>query len=112
MAKKSSSDDFKNIMSSLETGDRKPVYLLMGEESYYIDKIYDYIATNTLSEEERDFNQIIMYGSEVTAQQVMDQARRYPMMAEKQVVIVREAQGMKDLEQLERYMDMLMRERK
>lgn len=105
MAKKSSSDEFKNIMTDLEKGNRKPVYLLMGEESYYIDKIYDYIATNTLSEEERDFNQIVMYGSEVTAQQVMDQARRYPMMAEKQVVIVREAQGMKDLEQLERYMD-------
>ena len=105
MAKKSSSEEFKNIMTHLKTGERKPVYLLMGGESYYIDKIYEYIATKTLSEEERDFNQIVMYGSEVTAQQVMDQARRYPMMAEKQVVIVREAQGMKDLDQLERYMN-------
>lgn len=105
MAKKSSSDEFRTLMKQLETGARVPVYLLMGEESYYIDKIYEYITTHTLSEEERDFNQIVMFGSDTTAQQVMDQARRFPMMAEKQVVVVREAQGMKDLDQMERYMD-------
>lgn len=105
MAKKSSSTEFKMLMAQLEAGQRKPVYILMGEESYYIDKVCEYIMTQTLSEEERDFNQIVMYGSETSAQQIMDQARRFPMMAKYQVVVVREAQGMKDLEQLEKYME-------
>jgi len=80
-----------------------PVYYLMGDESYYIDKISDYIAEHVLQPEERDFNQTILFGSDVTASQVADYARRYPMMAEYQVVIVKEAQNIKQTEALEKF---------
>jgi DNA polymerase-3 subunit delta len=76
----------------------------MGEESYYIDKICDYIAEHVLQPEERDFNQTIMFGSDVNASQIVDAARRYPMMAERQVVIVKEAQNLKNTDALEKYL--------
>jgi DNA polymerase-3 subunit delta len=94
---------YEDIMADLKTGKYAPVYYLMGEESYYIDKISDYIAEHALALEERDFNQTIMFGSDVTAAQVADVARRYPMMAERQVVIVKEAQNLKQTDQLEKY---------
>jgi DNA polymerase-3 subunit delta len=76
----------------------------MGEESYYIDKICDYIAEHALQPEERDFNLTIMFGSDVNASQIADAARRYPMMADRQVVIVKEAQNLKNTEALEKYL--------
>jgi DNA polymerase-3 subunit delta len=91
-------------MRELVDGKYRPVYYLQGEESYYIDKISDYIAEHALAPEERDFNQTIMFGSDVTASQVVDAARRYPMMAERQVVIVKEAQNIKQTDALEKYM--------
>ena len=94
---------FESIMSNLEAGNYAPVYYLMGDESYYIDKISDYIAEHALQPEERDFNQTILFGSDVTAAQIADIARRYPMMAQRQVVIVKEAQNIKNTEALERY---------
>ena len=93
---------FESIMSDLKAGKYAPVYYLMGDESYYIDRISDYIAEHALAPEERDFNQTIMFGSDVTAAQVADAARRYPMMAERQVVIVKEAQNIKQTDQLEK----------
>jgi DNA polymerase-3 subunit delta len=75
----------------------------MGDEPYYIDKIADYIAEHALQPEERDFNQTILFGSDVNAAQIADAARRYPMMAERQVIIVKEAQNVKSTEPLERY---------
>ena len=75
----------------------------MGDEPYYIDKISDYIAEHVLQPEERDFNQTVVFGSDVTASQVADYARRYPMMSEHQVVIVKEAQNIKNTEALEKY---------
>ena len=94
---------YEDIMADLKAGKYAPVYYLMGEESYYIDKISDYIAEHALAPEERDFNQTIMFGSDVTAAQVADVARRYPMMAERQVVIVKEEQNLKQTDQLEKY---------
>ena len=94
---------FESIMADLEARRFVPVYYLMGEESYYIDKISDYIAEHVLQPEERDFNQTILFGSDVTASQVADYARRYPMMSEYQVVIVKEAQNIKNTETLEKY---------
>ena len=94
---------FEGIMSDLKAGHYAPVYYLMGDESYYIDQICDYIAEHALQPEERDFNQTILFGSDVTAAQVADAARRYPMMAERQVVIVKEAQNLKQTDQLEKY---------
>jgi hypothetical protein len=76
----------------------------MGDESYYIDQISDYIATHVLSPEERDFNQTVCFGSDVNAIQVTDMARRYPMMSEYQVIIVKEAQNIRSLDALEKYL--------
>lgn len=95
---------YDSIMRDLKEGIFLPVYYLMGDESYYIDKISDYIAEHALRPEERDFNQTILFGSDVTASQVADAARRYPMMAERQVVIVKEAQNIKNTDALEKYM--------
>ena len=94
---------YEGIMADLKAGIYAPVYYLMGDESYYIDKITEFIAENALQPEERDFNQTIMFGSDVTAAQVADAARRYPMMAERQVVIVKEAQNLKQTDPLEKY---------
>ena len=95
---------YDSIMRDLKAGNYLPVYYLHGEESYYIDKISDYIAEHALKPEDRDFNQTILFGSDVTASQVADAARRYPMMAERQVVIVKEAQNIKQTDALEKYM--------
>ena len=94
---------FDSIMDDLKARRFAPVYYLMGDESYYIDKISDYIAEHVLQPEERDFNQTVLFGSDVTASQVADYARRYPMMSEHQVVIVKEAQNIKNTEALEKY---------
>ena len=94
---------FDSIMDDLKARRFAPVYYLMGDEPYYIDKISDYIAEHVLQPEERDFNQTVLFGSDVTASQVADYARRYPMMSEHQVVIVKEAQNIKNTEALEKY---------
>jgi len=94
---------FDSIMRDLEARKFAPVYYLMGDEPYYIDKIADYIAEHVLQPEERDFNQTVLFGSDVTASQIADAARRYPMMSEYQVLIVKEAQNVKNTDALEKY---------
>ena len=103
--KQSTADVCHSILSELQAGKVAPVYLLMGAESYYIDKVSEWIQNNLLNEDEKDFNLSIVYGSDNTtnAQQIADNARRYPIMAERQVLIVRDAQGLKNLEPLEKY---------
>ena len=96
---------FDSIMHDLKQRNYLPIYYLMGEESFYIDKISDYIAENVLTPEERDFNMTVMYGTDVTGKDVVEVARRYPMMSEHQVVIVKEAQKLKGLEPLEKYVE-------
>ena len=95
---------YDGIMRDLKARKFAPVYYLMGDEPYYIDKITDYIAENVLRPEERDFNQTVMFGSDVSAAQVADAAKRYPMMSDFQVVIVKEAQNLRNTEALEAYM--------
>lgn len=95
---------FDGIMRDLRARKFAPVYYLMGDEPYYIDKITDYIAENVLRPEERDFNQTVMFGSDVSIGQVVDAAKRYPMMADRQVVIVKEAQNLRNTEPLEYYL--------
>ena len=95
---------FQAIMQDLKNRNFAPFYLLIGEESYYIDTISNYIASHVLLPEECDFNQTICFGSDVTAVQVTDMAKRYPMMAEFQVIIVKEAQNIRSLEALEGYL--------
>lgn len=93
----------RDIVSDARKGIFKPVYLLMGEEPFYPDQACDAIVRYALSEEERDFNQTICYGVDVDADTVITAARRYPMFAERQLVVVKEAQAMKTLENLAVY---------
>lgn len=94
----------KQIVEEIKSKNTKPIYFLMGEESYYIDKISDYIENNILSEEEKGFNQMILYGRDVTIDDIVANAKRFPMMAEKQVVIVKEAQDLsRNIEKLVDY---------
>jgi DNA polymerase-3 subunit delta len=87
----------KKILTDLKARKFKPVYFLQGEESYFIDAVSDYIETNALSDAEKGFNQVIVYGKDVTMATVLTHARRFPMMSEHQVVIVKEAQEIQDL---------------
>ncbi len=82
----------------------KPVYLLMGEEPYYIDLITDEIVRNALSDDERDFNQTIVYGADCDMPAILTAARRYPMMAERQLVVVKEMQMMRSIDDLLLYL--------
>ena len=95
---------FKRIMKDLEEGRYKPCYLLMGEEPYYVDKITSFIAENALTEDEKAFNQMVIYGQDATVMQIADNARRYPVMASRQVIIVKEAQQLKGPDGLVSYL--------
>src|SRR3970040_2754587 len=92
------------ILINIKGGNIKPIYFLMGEEAYYIDIISDYIEKNVLSEEEKGFNQTVLYGRDVSIEDIVSTAKRYPMMAERQVVIVKEAQDLsRTIDKLESY---------
>lgn len=94
---------FKEIMTELQAGKYRPMYLLMGEEPYFIDKITDFIQKNALPKKQQDFNQIVMYGKDVTTAIIDNTAKRFPMMSERLVVIVKEAQNVKNIENLSYY---------
>ncbi len=97
-------DEVVKIVNDIKSGKIKPIYFLMGEEPYYIDKLADYIEQNVLSEEEKGFNQTVLYGRDVSIEDIIGTAKRYPMMAERQVVIVKEAQDLtKTIDKLENY---------
>lgn len=97
-------DEIVKIVNDIKSGNIRPVYFLMGEEPYYIDKLSDYIEQNLLSEEEKGFNQTVFYGRDVSVDDIVSTCKRYPMMAERQVVIVKEAQDLaKTIDKLESY---------
>ena len=93
----------RGLVEDARKGIFKPVYLLMGDEPYYVDMVCDAVVEHCLDESEKDFNQTICYGADVTADAVITAARRYPMFAERQLVVVKEAQMMKGLEELAVY---------
>jgi len=93
----------KNILSSLKKKKYSPVYFLYGTESLYIDQISNYIENNVLTESEKSFNQTILYGRDIEANTIIETCTRLPMMAEYQVVIIKEAQELKGFEKLEKY---------
>ena len=93
----------REIVKDARSGVFRPVYLLMGDEPYYVDMVCEAILEQCLDESERDFNQTVCYGADVTADAVITAARRYPMFAERQLVVVKEAQMMKNLEELAVY---------
>lgn len=97
-------DQVIQITKDIKSGSIKPIYFLMGEEPYYIDKLTEFIEQNILQEHERDFNQSILYGRDVTMEDVIGTAKRFPMMADRQVVVVREAQELsRTIDKLEAY---------
>ena len=99
-------DEVLKIVNDINNGNIKPIYFLMGEEPYYIDKLSDYIEQNVLAEEEKGFNQTVLYGRDVTMEDIVATAKRYPMMAERQVVIVKEAQDLtRTIDKLESYIE-------
>lgn len=87
----------KKILTDLKSGKYAPVYFLEGEETFYIDLIADYIEKNALTEAEKGFNQVVIYGKDAPMAAILTHARRFPMMAQRQVVIVKEAQDIPDL---------------
>ena len=94
---------FDQILAELKKKFYRPIYFLMGDESYFIDIIADYIADNVLPEQEKAFNQVVMYGKDTNVYTVLDAASRFPMMSQNQVVIVKEAQNLKDIDKLQFY---------
>ena len=95
---------YEDVMKELKSGRFKPVYYFMGEESYYIDLLSDYIAHHILTETEQEFNLTVLYGADVDMASVITAAKRYPMMAEHQVIIVKEAQALRGLDELSYYL--------
>jgi len=87
-------NEAEKIIKELKQRQFKPIYFLMGEEPYYIDKISDYIGQNALSESEKDFNQVVLYGRETSLDEIISEAKNFPMMAERRVIIVKEAQDL------------------
>ena len=87
----------KKILTDLKANKYSAVYFLQGEETFYIDLIADYIEARALTEAEKGFNQVVVYGKDVTMATILTHARRFPMMAQRQVVIVKEAQDIQDL---------------
>ena len=97
-------NEVKQIVTDIKSGNLKPFYFLMGEEPYYIDKISDFIEATVLSGPEKEFNQMVLYGRDVSIEDIVANAKRYPMMAEHQVIIVKEAQDLsRTIEKLANY---------
>ena len=104
MAKKDA-NQYLEILRDIRNKNFKPVYFLMGEESYFIDLITEAIIANALTDDERDFNQTIIYGADVANYGVVvNAAKRYPMMAPRQLVVVKEAQQIPNIEMLSYYL--------
>ena len=95
---------YDSIVKEVNARQFAPIYYLMGEEPYYIDRLSDYIAANVLTEEERGFNQMVIYGQDTDMGSIVAAAKRYPMMAEHQVIIVKEAQTLKGMDELVYYL--------
>lgn len=95
---------YEEIVRNLKNRVYSPVYFLMGEEDYYIDQISDYIMDTVLSEVEKEFNLTVLYGADTDMAGVINAAKRYPMMSEHQVIVVKEAQGLKGMEDLVYYL--------
>ena len=96
--------ELKKMITSFKKDGYKPVYFLMGEEPYFIDFLSDHFTNNVISEEEKSFNQIVLYGKDVSVNDIMSQARKYPFMGDKMLVVVKEAQELvKTIDQFAAY---------
>lgn len=96
--------ELKKMITSFKKDGYKPVYFLMGEEPYFIDFLSDHFTNNVISEEEKSFNQIVLYGKDVSVNDIMSQARQYPFMGDKMLVVIKEAQELvKTIDQFAAY---------
>ena len=96
--------DVIKIVNDIKSKNYKPIYFLCGEETYYIDRISDLIEKSVLTEDEKSFNQVVLYGRDTTVEEIVSTAKRFPMMADYQVVIVKEAQNLsKTFDKFESY---------
>jgi DNA polymerase-3 subunit delta len=101
--------EFEKIQQSILAGNFAPVYLFQGDEPYFIDKLTDLLTEKVLDNSERDFNQMVFYGTETGARTVIASCKRFPMMAERQLVVLKEAQNMKDIDELAYYVKQPLR---
>ena len=100
--------EVKQIMDEVRNGKIMPVYFLCGDEPYFIDQLTDFLEENLLPEADRSFNQMVLYGRDVTMNEVISNAKRFPMMADRQVILIREAQDItRDFDLLATYLDYL-----
>ena len=96
---------FNEILANLRKKVYQPVYFLMGDETYFIDEICDYIANHVLDESEKEFNQTVLYGKDTDVAAIIAEAKRFPLMGEHSVLIVKEAQHIRKIEDLEVYLE-------
>lgn len=97
-------NELKKILASFKKDTYRPVYFLMGDEPYYIDYICNYMMNNVIAEEEKAFNQLVLYGKDTSVNEIMSQARQYPFMGDKMLVVVKEAQDLvKTIDQFSDY---------
>ncbi len=97
-------NEVTHLINDIKNGNYKPIYFLMGEEPYYIDKISEYIENSVLDESEKEFNQLVMYGRDVSIEEIVSAAKRFPMMSSHQVIIVKEAQDLsRTIDKIESY---------
>ena len=99
-------NEVKTIVGNIKKGIIAPIYFLMGEEPYFIDIVSDYIEDHVLQEDQKGFDQIVLYGQDVTVPTIIDYARRFPMMSDRQVIIIKEAQNLRaTIDQLVPYVE-------
>jgi len=97
--------NFNEIVKDINAGNYKPIYFLMGEEPYFIDKVTRLIEQSALPEDQKSFNQTVLYGRDTDVRTVIGEAKRYPMMADRVVILVKEAQHLRKIEDLEPYVE-------
>ena len=97
--------NYKEIITSIRNKNIQPILFLTGDEPFYIDRICEFIINNILEKEEKEFNQSILYGKDIQVTQIIEEAKQFPFGSEKRVVIVKEAQEIRKIEQLESYLD-------
>ena len=95
--------NYKEIISSIVNKNLEPIYFLMGDEPYYIDKLCEEFTRNLLTNEQKEFNQVTLYGKEITTEQIISEAKQFPFGSERRLVIIKEGQHLKNIELLEPY---------
>ena len=99
---------FEEICRSIQSRNFAPIYFLMGEEPFFIDKITDLLIERVLKDTEKDFNQLIFYGSDTDVATIINAAKRFPMMSDYQLIVVKEAQSLRNIESLSNYLKKIL----